>query len=259
MSIAKSSTEISKAYLGSTEVTKMYLGDTLVYGGDTIEYDEYGYVSTGKIVHFDGIVKGDTASSWTDLVNNIALAMSGTITSTDNGWVFPGSTGAFFRNNGYSWDGSTGFTSEVCIIPTLSSGQMVFATDHGSSTSNYRPMLYIDVTNAYLRGNNTYDTNGVQWNFTLATDTIYTISASESLAIVNGEELTVKSSTGARWNMNSQGGYFKISGRRRSSTNSLPFKGTLYSIRVYNRVLTKAEVLNNQQVDNTRFSLGLTL
>lgn len=37
------------------------------------------------------------------------------------------------------------------------------------------------------------------------------------------------------------------------------FTGKLYAIRMYNKVLTQAEILNNQRVDNKRFNLGLTL
>lgn len=249
-----------KAYVGSTGVDKMYLGNTLVYSGES-PYDEYGYIKKGMVAHFDGIVKGDTANAWTDLINDIALTMSGTITATDDGWVFPGTTGAFFRKNGYTWQSGKQYTSEVCIIPTSTTAQqMVFATDQGSSSpNNYRPMLLLDNTNNIIRGVNTYSSNGSLWSFTFSTNTVYTISASQSLAIVNGNKLTLSGSTGGRWNMGSQAGYFKISGRRRGSTNTLPFKGTIYSIRVYDRDLTEAEVLNNQRVDNERFNLGLSL
>ena len=37
------------------------------------------------------------------------------------------------------------------------------------------------------------------------------------------------------------------------------FNGQIYSIRIYNRQLTEAEVLNNQRIDNTRFNLGLAV
>ena len=40
----------------------------------------------------------------------------------------------------------------------------------------------------------------------------------------------------------------------RAKGSSLPFKGYLYSIRIYNRLLTEAEILANQEIDLKRFT-----
>ena len=224
-------------------------------------FDEYGYIKAGKVAHFDGIDKGETANAWTDLITGNILTLTGSATELTNGWSMPGGTGNYFRGNGYTWGSSTTqrYTSEVCIVYNSGATQaMVFATDSGTY---FRPMFFFNASdeNPHLRGVNAYQTIGSTWSFTPANDNVYTISASQSLAICNGTSLTLNGSGGGRWNMDSQAGYFKISGRRRGSTNTLPFKGTIYSIRVYDRELTSDEVLNNQRVDNTRFNLGLTI
>ena len=37
------------------------------------------------------------------------------------------------------------------------------------------------------------------------------------------------------------------------------FKGTIYAIRIYNRILTADEMKHNQRIDNERYGLGLVM
>ena len=52
---------------------------------------------------------------------------------------------------------------------------------------------------------------------------------------------------------------YRIGSAAGGGASKHPFNGHIYSIRFYNRKLTQAEQLHNQQVDNLRFNLELTL
>ena len=51
----------------------------------------------------------------------------------------------------------------------------------------------------------------------------------------------------------------RIGCRMKNGVNEKFFKGTVHAIRVYDTILTMAEMLANQKVDNQRFNLGLTI
>ena len=83
-----------------------------------------------------------------------------------------------------------------------------------------------------------------------------TLSMNKSVAVHNGTELET---LGANHWANVKGG--RTIGAQWHSTSGLTeyATGKIFSIRVYNKLLTKAEMIHNQHVDNVRFSLGLTL
>ena len=48
-------------------------------------------------------------------------------------------------------------------------------------------------------------------------------------------------------------------GGRAGSASHYYANAKIYSIRIYSKKLTEAEMLNNQKVDNARFNLGLNI
>ena len=79
-----------------------------------------------------------------------------------------------------------------------------------------------------------------------------TAGVNVSRAIANGVGMTAYGNT----YLSGRSGTYSYIGRR---SNGNYFYGKIYSIRIYNRTLTEAEILANQNVDNLRFNLGLTL
>ena len=86
------------------------------------------------------------------------------------------------------------------------------------------------------------------WSQTAQANTLYTISAaSNTRAFANKIALAYKSLS----NYWSVGGDCRI-GARANGNNM--FKGKIYGIRIYNRLLTEAEILANQEIDIKRFN-----
>lgn len=226
-------------------------------------YDELGYVKNGKILHLDGLVKGETANAWTDLaqglVFNIYGTQYGTITELTNGYSLPGDASAYLcaSANATKIPNNQNATVEVCIKPTAIQQGFVFA----KFTSAYSPMFLI-YSSGLIRGFNASSGTGRTWRGGLQANQYYTASIEYDKAFVNGQEITLASSSAGAWQMDSQQNYARIGSRRRGSgvgDGQDMYKGNVYAIRIYNRKLSAAEILHNQQVDNERFNLGLTI
>lgn len=206
-------------------------------GGGVSPYDEFGYIKDGKVFHLDGINKGATDGSWVDLVGGKVFTNSGAVSYGDH---------FYFANNahmdGESMYGSLQYTIEVCFAPDSSFTGMVFqSANQKKSEAMYLYLnqgLFLDRRPFYSLvkniGNNT-------------------LSLNENIGIQNGQVVTRSSSSDFYTSSGFTIGYNGYSSGRYF------FKGKIYSIRLYNKRLTQDEILNNQSVDNTRFSLGLTI
>lgn len=259
--IAVGNTDASKIYLGTDEINKAYLGNELVW--ESNPYDELGYIKSGKILHLDGLVKGETANAWTDLaqglVFNIYGTKYGTITELTNGYSLPGTAGAYLCASATTTQipNNQNATVEVCIKPTSIQAGFVFA----KYTSANSPMFFI-YADGDIRGFNSATGAGRRWGAGLQANQSYTASIEYDKSFVNGEEIALDGSTAGAYQMDSQQNYARIGSRRRGSgvgDGQDMYKGNVYSIRIYNRKLSTAEILHNQQVDNERFNLGLTI
>lgn len=240
--IAKGADKL-KAYVGSTGVSKMYLGGALVYSkGNDNPYDEYGYVANGKVFHLDGIDKGNTANAWTDLIGGLVFSNIGSVSATSmtNSWYFSGNGNINMKYTG-SLPANEDYTVEACFLNENESA-CLFASN--ASQIN-RPVFYFDKTYKllFLQYRNTY-------NIIPEVSSAHCISLNLNVGVHNGELAPQSSATYWASDNNSYVG-------RRSRGN--PFKGYIYSIRIYDRRLSEAEILNNQRVDNARFNLGLSL
>lgn len=255
--IAIGNTDASKIYLGLEEVSKAYLGNDLVW--ESNPYDELGYIKSGKILHLDGLTKGNTENAWTDLVQGLVFDVYGAVTTLANGYSLPGTASAYLcaTASATKIPNNQNATVEVCIKPTSIQAGFVFA----KYTSANSPMFFI-YADGNIRGLNSATGAGRRWAANLVANQYYTASIEYDKSLVNGQEITLDSSTAGAYQMDSQQNYARIGSRRRSSgigNGQDMYKGDVYSIRIYNRKLTNAEILNNQMVDNTRFNLGLTI
>lgn len=253
--------EITKAFLGSAEVKKICLGNEHVWPM-VLPYDEYGYINKGKVLHLDGIDKGDNANAWTDLVQGLVFNIYGDkygkVTQLAKGFSLPGYTGAYLCASATTTQipNNQNATVEACFKPTAIQAGFIFA----KFTSAYSPMFFI-CADGDIRGFNSASGAGRRWGAGLQANQNYTASIEYDKSIVNGEEISLDGSTAGAYQMESQQNYARIGSRRRDSgigTGQDLFKGTVYSIRIYDHKLTSEEILHNQKVDNERFNLGLT-
>ncbi len=58
-------------------------------------FDEYGYIKDGRILHLDGLTKGNTDNAWTDLEQGLVFNIYGAVTELTNGYSLPGTASAF--------------------------------------------------------------------------------------------------------------------------------------------------------------------
>ena len=224
-------TDISKIYLGDTEVSKAYLGSTLVYEGDSKEYTIDDYVQDGLIFQLDGIVKGETAGSWTDLVSGNVLAPEGSPVSTNKGWTFDGNS-RFHRTRWLQTD--TNCTLEISGVFT--SGNGVF-------------MLYSAASGQVILYGKRFLARIASTSEDFYTSTPFSASMNMDRCVKNSSVTSTVSTTAYNT------GYAETSVGKYANATGLV--GTIYAIRVYNRKLTLDEQKNNIKVDSKRFGFNI--
>ena len=206
-------------------------------GGTPIECP---YITSGLVFWLDGINKGATDGTWVDLIGGIDFTNTDAV-SNDDHFYFNGSTSVMKNlTKNLSSVGSV-FTVESCFY--AENGGAIMYSGPGNNTS--LPMLKLD--------QGLYKQRGLKYNLGSYTNTNSTLSLTDGLGIRNGVTL---SGTGSDFWGND---CFSIGSGVSSKRYRHQFKGKVFSVRVYSRILTQSEMLFNQSVDNIRFNLGLTL
>lgn len=198
------------------------------------------YVTDGLVFWLDGIDKGIDNGNWVDLVGNIEFTNTNAISDSDH-FYFNGSTAVMLNTTkDLSAVGSV-FTVESCFY--AENGGVIMYSGAGNNIS--LPMLKLD--------QGLYKQRGLKYNLGSYTNTYSTLSLTDGLGIRNG---VVLSGSGTDFWTND---CFSIGSGYSSGRIRQQFKGKLFSVRVYSKVLSQSEMLFNQTVDNNRFNLGLTL
>lgn len=209
--------------------------------GKSDPYDAMGYIKRGKVFHLDGINKGETEGAWTDLVGGIVFVNHGATENEDN-WRFTGNKEVYLSYSG-NMPTNINQTVEVCFLNNNTGCSMFINT-----ITTGKPMFYIlSSVVLFMQQKNTYP-------ITLGTGNKHTVSLNLDIGCHNGVSVE-KTGTTSYYTSNGNVTYIG----KRSHLNGNPFSGYIYSIRLYNRMLTLAEMLHNQQVDNERFNLGLDI
>ena len=216
------------------------------------------YIDGGDLVAFwDGLEKGATANAWTDKIGGVIFSNDGA-TSIAKGWSFDGASGGLKNNDSLSWPAAS-YTIEVAFKSTgANTTRAVFhqKTDGGIGLGLY-PTGY--PTNAVTINCNTNSSQKVSYVNDMSNQSFLGIaSANGDRMLVNGTEATKASeSTLGPGKMNTIGGRWDSSGGSDAWRHVLT--GEVYAIRIYKKLLTAEEMLHNQEIDNERYGLGLTL
>lgn len=217
-----------------TLLRRRYMGG----GGAPVPTD---YIQDGLVFQLDGIDKGATDGTWVDLIGGNVFTNNGAI-SFDTYFYF--SNGGHM--NGTRMECSNQYTVEACFAPDSSFSGMVFQTMSGMSVDKGEAMyLYLD-QGLFLNHNAFYNLNKNVGN--------NTISLNVNLGVQNGQ--TISRGTHSDYWGNKDD--FNI-GYNSHWVGRFFFTGKIYAIRIYSKLLTQAEMINNQRVDNTRFNLGLSI
>lgn len=218
----------------------------MMHVGKSDPYDAMGYVKKGKIFHLDGIDVGETADAWTDLIGGYVYSKNGA-TRLSNGWSLNGQTMQCPQYGFLSQN--TNQTIEVVLKPKSSTGSQPVWMQGGNNNLINNTILFF-----YNQGVITFLQRNKTYAITFTANAYHCISLNLDRGLVNGVAKSPQSKTDY-WN--NSAAYSCIG--TRSGAISYAYKGGIYSIRVYNRKLSAAEMLHNQQVDNERFNLGLNL
>lgn len=203
------------------------------------------YIKDGLVFHLDGIDKG-TASGWTDLVKGIRF--TGSATKMDKCFSFNGTSDYLVGpSNSMKYLVRNGCTIEVCFSQNNTGARQIFGQGVEGA---------IAIQTVTSRKGISIATCGNTDLFPIYSKSIelnkkYSISANIDNAIINNEELQ----KGEVYNMTDISNIPRIGARIAISTISGYFGGEIYSIRIYNRKLTKEEMLHNQMIDSIRFGV----
>lgn len=198
------------------------------------------YVQSGLVHHLDGIEKGSTANKWTDLVGNIVYE------------TYQGSP--IFNSDNVEFNGNSRMAA-VYTAPMYNAGTIeavfdktvpdIFGVIFASATTAQRLGMAIGSA-----GNLIWVSNGNHPSY--AANLRSSTSVSADGCWVNGAQQMSDGTASFSHNANA---YSSIGGRYYNSASGF-FTGRIYSIRIYNRRLSVAEILQNLSVDRKRFGIG---
>lgn len=198
------------------------------------------YVTDGLVLRLDGIDKGPDSTAWVDLVNGYSFANNGAVFNSDHIYL-----------NGSSYLAG----SATPLFPTTNIGtiEAVYEREADYGTIIMAPAGSNQVALGNIRGYGLLWSAGLNRPKYSDMPSFGSVSISLARALGNGVALT---QNGASYMGSGPASTPAYIGRRH---NGHYFTGKIYSIRIYNRQLTEAEVLSNLATDNVRFNLGLTL
>lgn len=226
-----------------------------------------GYVTSGLVLHLDGLNQGGTSGKWIDSVGNKEFVLTGA-TAASNGVLFDeeGEMGVYNGTNP-EWM-YTGCTIEVCLT-ALSGFNTTNRVLFGNGVDSGIAAIY-----SAPSGSTKGWAFGV-WSHTSYTDLGNTSKRADSDTIsgaitlsMNAERLVKNGSTNTGTLLQTRLGVAKnvaltVGGMLRTgdtlSDATFFANATIHEVRIYNRQLSEAEMLQNQRYDNERYNLGLTI
>ena len=212
------------------------------------------YIQDGLIFQLDGFEKGSVNNAWVDLVGGYVFEFVSGMSSKNNCVEFTSNRTEIFSTDGTIQCMRNSATIEVVhknnggITQAFTftggvSGSLAFGCEYNSSGQLTR----------VVQSTTWYPSNTRAPSQTILASDVNTISITDTTSMFNG----VIGGNGSGW-VNSPITEQKIIVGS-NTTGSRLFVGELYAVRVYNRNLSTDEMLFNQQVDNSRFNLGLTI
>lgn len=197
------------------------------------------YVQNGLVLHMDGIEKGLTPNDyWDSVVGGHRFENLGATPNKDN-YQFEG--GEYMTNTSFSNN-----------APKYNIGTIEVVAESSGNLRIFRPIISSGLCFYQISGGILYTCNGGSSPYLIRTQTKASFSVSGSIRKENGVNMSTKTGT-----------YLTLTEPKTKNcigTNgSTMFKGKVFSIRIYNRILNENEVMQNLAVDNIRFGLGLTL
>ena len=255
---------VQGAWNASTmKVTIAAVTGNVVINIPSLTYVGYGEQNSPLVLMFDGMNQGETAGQWKDLANTSrSVALTGGYTKNSDNVQFDGT--------GY---GSGNFVDDVvynqstveCVInqsnkTTPSSQAILLPGKTGAPTLGLFPLGNDIKWPTHVKAaSDTYTVSRALYNWTGALNTKYSVSYYGNTMLQNGQKLTAPSASSVfedAFNVNNHKDKTFVGAQITGANALLGFNGKIYCVRMYSRVLTDAEALQNWKVDQKRFNIS---
>lgn len=245
-----------KVFKGSTEIIRIYKGTTLEWEKSVPIPDADAYIQDGLVFQLDGIDKGNVEGAWVDRKAGRQFTLNNCIVNSDN-IEFNGTDSEAIDNDNYKLPT---VPEKYTIEVVLYYGGGSILTQNKSSSSSYGSpiMAALSSTINYLTiGRNLYAVEALPKNKYMCLQAQSRDSTLDTVQVnYNGNVLASRSSTIAE-NFYDYG-WSSVGCVWTSYTSKAGhLLGKVYSIRLYNRVLTEEELYNNMVVDYMRFKIPI--
>lgn len=210
-----------------------------------------GYVKEGLIFFLDGL-QLCTASAWTDIVGRKTFTLYNcTRDANEKGIVFDGSS---------SYGEATGYISLDYAGETIEAVSTGMLPDNTGIAILNQPLVNGDCGVSLLGGATTttipiaYVADGQTRNYITRNRTVtQLISVNKDRVVTNhgnagGDGTRSTSYAGYTENVTTLGS-------RNNASRGYKFHGTIYAVRIYNRLLSREEMLQNQLADASRYGI----
>lgn len=247
-----------KIFKGNTEILKIFKGMNLEWEKVIPIPSADAYVQDGLVFQLDGIDKGNVEGAWVDRKAGRQFTLNNCIVNSDN-IEFNGTDSEAIDNDNYTLPTvPENYTIEVVLYY---GGGTILSQNKNSSSGYGSPMMVTlySTNNYFTIGRNLYAVEALPENKYMClqawandqTNTIQVNCNGDVLATRQGADSIIdnnffaygRPSVGCVW----------IS----SSDRAGQLLGKVYSIRLYNRLLTEEERYNNMVVDYMRFRIPI--
>ena len=221
-----------KVFKGNTEILKIFKGMNLEWEKVIPIPSADAYVQDGLVFQLDGIDKGNVEGAWVDRKAGRQFTLNNCIVNSDN-IQFNGTDSEAVYNQLLDFGTTTTvevvFTREKFFGTIISSGDKI-------------QIMALELTSGYRFFSGNQKTGAVFPD----TTTIHTLSIPTSGRPILDQIAQPKTSKD----------FYSISDTNTYVGGGPSYsKGKIYSIRIYNRNLTQAEMLKNQMIDIERFNI----
>ena len=248
----------NRVFKGNTEILKIFKGMNLEWEKVIPIPSADAYVQDGLVFQLDGIDKGNVEGAWVDRKAGRQFTLNNCIVNSDN-IEFNGTDSEAIDNDNYTFPTvPENYTIEVVLYYGGGSGIL---TQNSTTTGYGSPMMVALYSTSYYFtiGRNLYAVEALPENKYMClqaqakgnTNTIQVNCNGDVLATRKGTDSIIKNgffaygrpSVGCVWTS--------------STEKAGQLLGKVYSIRLYNRLLTEEERYNNMVVDYMRFRIPI--
>ena len=248
-------------------------GAKIIYEYSDVKYSAKDYVQNGLVAMWDGIenagygVHDQSATTWKDLIGNNDIKILATAFghfNKDHYETLPPSASDPAIGHAGKFITFAHAESVFSVVPASTNEQFTSfnqaKTESGGVQNNI--IYHACYPSKQLLGFSKTSTSvhiGAK-DTTLSVNQILCIStayntANCTVAAAYKNALPIQFDTCEEGALHNAGGYFTLGGRKQGSGWNTSFKGRLYNVRLYSRVLSQEEVIKNYSIDKVRFGI----